>query len=521
MLVDLYYNFETVLQINKEKRSNNPTALMSEMIHDHSCYLQILTVLQNHIKRLNEAISYEMEHFFSDKKISINEYSKPLPENVLFKMIKLVNEINKVIYSEDKREGDESDTKKNELGSFIKTINVELLKVWQNLDTLLYEISKIMKEDQKVIDPKLNRLIPYLEAFITLSHLQFLPEKSQTVVNTFIMEDAYKRTPRKTPTIDRIFGNDNIIDKGFNEFFYAFCDRNKKVINLILRRYPKMFPNELLIKISNFLDLENKKKYFKYEIKKLKSERSHITLRVRRNYLFEDSFNILKNKKPEEVRGKLTIKFDGEDAVDAGGVKREWFTLLSKEIFNPNFCLFKLAANSSTYMPNSESGLFDENHLEYFKFIGRVIGKAIYDGFILECYFTRCFYKLLCNISLTYHDMEDVDPEYYKNLKWLLETDITEMGDLLTFSYEEDKFGELVTKDLIENGRNISVTEENKFEYVQKVCHAKLFDSIKPQIESLQKGLYDIIPLKLISIFDHREIELVISGLPTIDSNIY
>ena len=334
------------------------------------------------------------------------------------------------------------------------------------------------------------------------------------------MEAKYRRTPQKTPQLINMLNNQgSSIFNDFSEFFFKFCDKNRKVINLILRRYPKMFPPEILIKISHFLDLENKKKYFRYELKKLKASKDyHISLNVRRDHMFTDSYAQLKVKKPEEVRGKLTIRFVGEEGIDAGGLKREWFTLLSREMFNPNFMLFKLAANGSTYMPNSESGMFETEHLEIFKFIGRVIAKAIYDGFMLECYFTRSFYKLICNIPLTYHDMEDYDPEYYKNLKWLLETDITDMEELFTFSYEEDRFGKLEIIDLVPNGRNISVSEENKFEYVQKLCHARLFENIKPQVEALQKGFYEIIPLKLISIFDHREFELVISGLPTIDS---
>jgi len=253
-------------------------------------------------------------------------------------------------------------------------------------------------------------------------------------------------------------------------------------------------------------------------LRKLKTGKDHhINLRVRRDHIFMDSYTQLRSKKPEEIRGRLTITFIGEEAVDAGGVKREWFSLLSKEMFNPDYMLFKLAANGNTYMPNSESGMFESDHLELFAFIGKVIAKAIYDGFMLDCYFTRGFYKLICNIPLTYHDMEDVDPQYFKNLKWLLETDISDMGELLTFSYEEDRLGKLEAIDLIPNGRNIAVTEENKFDYVQKICHAKLFDTIKPQMEALQKGFYDIIQLKLISIFDHRELELVISGLPTVD----
>ena len=52
--------------------------------------------------------------------------------------------------------------------------------------------------------------------------------------------------------------------------------------------------------------------------------------------------------------------------------------------------------------------------------------------------------------------MEDIDPEYYKNLCWVLENDITNFE--MTFSYESDEFGFMVTKELIPNGQNILVT---------------------------------------------------------------
>ena len=531
-IIDLFYNFETVLELSKGLRSNNPTGLLCEMILDHKFYELLLTVLQKHIELLNKNVGIEMENFFNHKKIDINVFSKPLPEIVLFKIVKFVNQINETIakkYNDKKEKKEKEDTTQksiaaikkeliNKLNVFIKNINNVLFKCWEKLDALLFEIGKLLKDDQKIIIPKLNRMIPYLEAFITLSHLQFLQESSEiTKSNPFIMEKAYRKTPHKTPMKNMMLSPNGPYVGTFTEFFYKFCDKNKKIINLILRRYPKMFPNELLIKISNFLDLENKKKYFKFELKKLQSSKEHLNISVRRNDLFQDSFSQLCFKSPEDIRGKLTIHFEGEEAIDAGGVKREWLTLLSKEMFNPNYMLFTLAKNGTTYTPNSDSGKFNTDHLKHFEFIGRIIAKAIYDGIMIDCYFTRSFYKIISNTPLTYHDMEDYDPEYYNSLKWLLENDITGMDVYLTYSFVHDNLGQIEIIDLIENGRNIEVNEENKFDYVQKLCYAKLFDTIKPQVESFLKGFYEIIPLKLISIFDYRELELVISGLPTID----
>ena len=74
-----------------------------------------------------------------------------------------------------------------------------------------------------------------------------------------------------------------------------------------------------------------------------------------------------------------------------------------------------------------------------------------------------------------------------------------------------------MSKELKPDGQNILVTEANKREYVQRACNMKMRESIKAQIDSFLKGFYEIIPKELISIFNEQELELLISGLPTID----
>jgi len=186
-------------------------------------------------------------------------------------------------------------------------------------------------------------------------------------------------------------------------------------------------------------------------------------------------------------------------------------------MFNPDYMLFTLAKNGTTYTINSDSGKYNPEHLKQFEFIGRIIAKAIFDGMMIDCYFTRIIYKLISGTQISYHDMEDYDPVYYNSLKWILENDLNEQGTFFTYSYDHNNLGEIQTIDLIENGRNIEVNESNKFDYVQKLCRSKLYDTIKLQIDALLKGFFEIIPQKLISIFNYRELELVISGLPTID----
>ncbi len=93
-------------------------------------------------------------------------------------------------------------------------------------------------------------------------------------------------------------------------------------------------------------------------------------------------------------------------------------------MFNPNYSLFILSSSGSTYYPNPKSYV-ERDHLRYFKFIGRVIGKALFDECLLECYFVKSLYKIMTGEPLTFQDLEDFDNEFFNNLKWCLENDIT------------------------------------------------------------------------------------------------
>ncbi len=165
----------------------------------------------------------------------------------------------------------------------------------------------------------------------------------------------------------------------------------------------------------------------------------------------------------------------------------------------------------------NQSSYYNSNHLNYFRFVGRLIGKAIYENQLLDCYFTRSFYKHMLGKPVSYTDMEAEDNAFYQGLVFLLEHNVNEIGSDLTFSIEIQEFGANSVIDLKPNGRNIPVTEENKIEYVRLVCQEKMTGSIKQQLKSYLQGLHEIVPKRLISIFDEHELELLISGLPDID----
>ena len=124
-------------------------------------------------------------------------------------------------------------------------------------------------------------------------------------------------------------------------------------------------------------------------------------------------------KDPANLRAKLWIDFEGEKGLDYGGVAREWFYLLSKEMFNPYYGLFEYTSvDSYTLQINPNSATFQDDHIKCFRFIGRVAGMAVYHGKLLDAFFIRPFYKMMLGKDITVRDMEAVDPEYYNSLSY-------------------------------------------------------------------------------------------------------
>jgi E3 ubiquitin-protein ligase HUWE1 len=137
---------------------------------------------------------------------------------------------------------------------------------------------------------------------------------------------------------------------------------------------------------------------------------------VRRDRVFDDSCHQLRVLSAHQLKGRLHAQFSGDDGVDAGGVSREWYVFLTRQIFDPNYALFcHSAAKAATFQPN-KSSYINQEHVDNFRFVGRIFGKAIYDGQLLHAYFTRAFYKHILGVRPTYHNIEAQDPDHYKSL---------------------------------------------------------------------------------------------------------
>ncbi|KAJ3118397.1 hypothetical protein HDU96_001915 [Phlyctochytrium bullatum] len=378
---------------------------------------------------------------------------------------------------------------------------IEFASLWSMLGELLEKISAL----EEMVNLA-TTILPLIETFMVVSKPYITPSSPPKDAKGF--PQILQRTK-------------SMPENSTSEIFLRFTEEHRKVLNAMVRNNPSLMSGSfsLLVLNARMLDFDNKRTFFTQQLHKRTGREQYGTLQinVRRAHVFEDSYHQLQGRTGDEIRyGKLSVRFHDEEGVDAGGVTREWFSVLARQMFNPDYALFKPSAvDKVTYQPNRSSWI-NPDHLSYFRFVGRIIGKAIYDGRLLDCYFTRSFYKAILEIAVDWKDMEAIDPEFHKSLEWMLQNDITDVFDL-TFSTEVDEFGRSKILDLKPGGRNIAVTEENKVEYVKLITEQKLVTAIRQQIDAFLGGFYDIIPKELVKIFNEQELELLISGMPDID----
>ncbi|XP_067411987.1 E3 ubiquitin-protein ligase NEDD4 isoform X1 [Emydura macquarii macquarii] len=264
-------------------------------------------------------------------------------------------------------------------------------------------------------------------------------------------------------------------------------------------------------------DYKRKYEFFRKKLKKQSDIPNRFEMKLHRTTILEDSYRrIIAVKRADFLKARLWIEFDGEKGLDYGGVAREWFFLLSKEMFNPYYGLFEYSATDNyTLQINPNSGLCNEDHLSYFKFIGRVAGMAVYHGKLLDGFFIRPFYKMMLQKPITLHDMESVDSEYYNSLRWILENDPTELD--LRFIVDEELFGQTHQHELKSGGSEIVVTNKNKRDYIHLVIQWRFVSRVQKQMAAFKEGFFELIPQDLIKIFDENELELLMCGLGDVD----
>eukprot|EP00938_MAST-03A_sp_MAST-3A-sp1_P007158 g7158.t1 len=227
------------------------------------------------------------------------------------------------------------------------------------------------------------------------------------------------------------------------------------------------------------------------------------------------------SKSSDGSEDEVPVTYVFEAGIDAGGLTRAWFESITHLFFDMDYGLFKFSGTDNlTYQINPLSAMAQPNHLLYFHFLGRVMGRALLTQQVMPAPLTRPLYKHLLGYPVTFNDLQYVDPDLHKNLAKLLKMSAANIENAyldftVTLPSQLGKAEQLV--ELRPGGEDEDVTAENIDDYVALIAKWYCYDSIKDQLEAMLRGFYAVVPESFLCVFDHQELELMLCGMPCID----
>jgi hypothetical protein len=237
-------------------------------------------------------------------------------------------------------------------------------------------------------------------------------------------------------------------------------------------------------------------------------------LEIERDHLMEHTLAKIKATKGTDLRKKLRVIFKDEEGVDAGGVTREFFQLLSQDLFDVNSSLWTTQYGDQITWFNSDCTWDNDGY----ELVGILVGLALYNSVLLDVHFPMAVYRKLLGLSLGLEDM--VDEELKKGLRLLLDYEGDDVEDVfcLTFEVSWMDLGKEQNVELKPGGSNISVTSDNREEYVLLYVEWVLIDSIQEQWDAFEKGLMRIMEDSItMDLFRPEELKLLVVGSPELD----
>eukprot|EP00882_Tetradesmus_deserticola_P023656 GHRQ01025760.1.p1 GENE.GHRQ01025760.1~~GHRQ01025760.1.p1 ORF type:complete len:434 (+),score=180.85 GHRQ01025760.1:112-1413(+) len=243
-----------------------------------------------------------------------------------------------------------------------------------------------------------------------------------------------------------------------------------------------------------------------------------LLLRIRRGaYLLRDTLMQINNAKNNgSLKKPLKVKFIGEEGVDEGGLQKEFFQLLVRECFNPEFGMFVHSDETHLHWFHASSMDLDTEY----ELIGILIGLAIYNSHILEFQFPLVLYKKLMGQPLSLpDDLAELHPEIHASLgKLAVMTDEELAGMGLTFQVEtEAGFGERVAVDLVPGGSSTPVTAGNVQQYITAYADHLLNGAVARQFGAFQRGFLRLCSGKALHFFRPAELEQLVCGGRVVD----
>ena len=237
-------------------------------------------------------------------------------------------------------------------------------------------------------------------------------------------------------------------------------------------------------------------------------------MEIEREHLLTQTLEVIKQADPKDIRKRLRVTFKGEPGLDAGGVTKEFFQLLSEELFDvetSGMWSKKYGEDINWFNPDNT---WDDYKYEI---VGVLFGLAVYNSVLLNVNFPLAVYRKILGLPLGLEDI--MDDELRRGLKQLLDYNGDDVEDIfcLTFELTWIDMGEKRRVELKTDGANIPVTKDNKEEYVLRYVRWVLVDSIHVQWEHFQTGLLRVMEYSSLDLFSPEELELLVVGIPELD----
>lgn len=205
--------------------------------------------------------------------------------------------------------------------------------------------------------------------------------------------------------------------------------------------------------------------------------------------------------------------------MDAGGLTKEWFLLLVKDLFDPNFGMFTVEDESRLFWFSSDVPDFDAEFQQSFHLVGIILGLAIYNSILLDVRFPIACYKKILGYKVDLEDLKQLRPLVANGLEKLLEYEGDDFESVfcLDFEIEYSRFGEIIKRELIPHGGGIPVTKSNRQEYVSRYVDWVLNKSGERQFKSFKDGFMKVCGGNALTLFRPEEIEMMIRGGADLD----
>lgn len=283
----------------------------------------------------------------------------------------------------------------------------------------------------------------------------------------------------------------------------------------VITMTPHVFPFEERVEMfREFIKMDKASRKMAGEISEPGSRAIEIV--VRRGHIVEDGFRQL-NSLGSKLKSSIHVSFVSEcglteAGLDYGGLSKEFLTDISKEAFSPEYGLFSQTSTSDSLLIPNASARFLDNGLQMIEFLGRVVGKALYEGILLDYSFSHVFVQKLLGRYSFLDELSTLDPELYRSLMYVknYDGDVKELS--LDFTVTEESFGKRHVVELKSGGKDISVTNENKMQYIHAMADYKLNQQILLFSNAFYRGLTDLISPSWLKLFNASEFNQLLSG---------